>query len=281
VRMANKGRYFRSPSQFVAALLLLSVCAATQVKKESRFETGPAPVVSITNNCGSITVEASANNQVLVTTMSYSDQVRFMNQQHGNRIDLRAECKPQRARLADYLVLTPKASVVVLESLDGRLNAKGLGGDVILEGSTAFAEVSEAADAHIHIKTSSGPITVTDIRHSRLDLHSLSGNISLHDVADSFVEGHSGSGRITYDGDPGSAGDFKLTSHTGDLDISIPATARVEIKAHSLKDLSNQPANVDEVPGASQKSLFMKPGVIGASRFVLRSFRGKVHLKRP
>jgi hypothetical protein len=42
-------------------------------------------------------------------------------------------------------------------------------------------------------------------------------------VTQSLIEAHSTSGRITYDGDPGMSGEYKLTSHSGDLDVSIPA----------------------------------------------------------
>ena len=67
-----------------------------------------------------------------------------------------------------------------------------------------------------------------------------------------------------------------------DLDVSIPANASVDIKARSLKGKSEQAAsNVDGVVPTDQKSLFLKPGVAGASRVVLRSFKGRIRLKRP
>ena len=64
--------------------------------------------------------------------------------------------------------------------------------------------------------------------------------------------------------------------------VSIPDSASVEIKAQSLKGESDQPAsNVDGVPPTDQKKSFMKPGMVSASRIVLRSFKGKIRLKRP
>jgi hypothetical protein len=74
---------------------------------------------------------------------------------------------------------------------------------------------------------------------------------------------------------------YLLTSTLGDLDVSIPAKASVEIKTRSLKSESDQGfTNSDTVPTTRQKDLFMKPGIVNASRFVLRSLRGKIHLKR-
>ena len=121
-----------------------------------------------------------------------------------------------------------------------------------------------------------------NIRHSRLYVDSITGNINVHNVTESLIEAHSGTGRITYDGDPGNSGEYKLTSHSGDLDVSIPADAIVQINAHSIADGSNQPARSDTSLGGSNESRFMKPDPIrGGSRFVLRSFRGKIHVKRP
>jgi hypothetical protein len=123
---------------------------------------------------------------------------------------------------------------------------------------------------------------LTDIRDSHVDIHSVSGDVNIHDVSGSSLEVRSGSGRITYEGDPGIAGRYLLTSHSGDLEVSIPASALVEIKAHSLKGESDQGfPSVGSVPATGQGSLLLNPGIVSASRFVLRSFRGRIHVKRP
>ena len=110
----------------------------------------------------------------------------------------------------------------------------------------------------------------------------MGGDLTIHNVTESSVEAHSGSGRITYDGDPGTGGDYALSTHNGDLDISIPASASVEIKSRSLKGEAEQPvANLDSIPATGQKSHLLTPRGIAVSRFVLRSFKGKIHLKRP
>ena len=143
-------------------------------------------------------------------------------------------------------------------------------------------EVTDISDAHVHVKSLSGSVTLTNVRNSHLDVRSLSGNVNIHDVCESFFEAHSGSGRISYDGDPGKSGDYRLTSHSGDLEVSIPASALVEIKAHSLKGESDHGLpGAGSVPPAGQRSLLLKAGTVNASRFVLRSFRGGIHVKRP
>jgi hypothetical protein len=266
----------------LATVPLLSLMAASQQTKLVRYAVGPKPLISITNDYGAITVGPSGNNQIVVSTVSHSDAINFVSEQHGNRVELRAESDRRGASLAEYTVLVPNDSIVTLRSLDGSLSAEGLRGDVIFETATARVHATAITGAHLHIKTLSGPVTLTEIHDSHLDVHSVSGNIDIHNVTGAFVEASSGSGRIIYDGDPGSAGYYRLTSHTGDLDVSIPASALVEITARSLKGESDQsPSNVDRVPPLDQKKLFIKPGMVGASRVVLHSFKGKIRLKRP
>jgi Putative adhesin len=280
--MANAGAY-RASLQFMAALwILASLPSDAQTKKEIRFSVAPKPVISITNNYGTISVKAFGNDQVIVTTVAYSNDVSFLNEQHGNRIELRAECNRAGTGLAEYTVLVPAESTVTLQSLDGALYAQGLRGDAILEGSTSIAEVSDSTDAHIHIKTLSGAASLKNIRHSRLYVNSIAGNINVHNVTESLIEAHAGTGRISYDGDPGDSGEYKLTSQSGDLDVSIPADAIVRIDAHSFAGGTNQSATSDTTQRVGNESRFMKPDPIrGGSRFVLRSFRGKIHVKRP
>ena len=138
-------------------------------------------------------------------------QLRFVNEQHGNRIELRSTSSRQGSGLVDYTVLVPTDAVVSLRSFDGALHAQGLHGDVILEAASASVEVTDVSDAHLHVKTLSGPITLTDIRNSHLDVHSVSGNVNIRNVTGSSVEVNSGDGRITYEGDPGAAGEYLLT----------------------------------------------------------------------
>jgi DUF4097 and DUF4098 domain-containing protein YvlB len=276
------------PTGVVLLISLLALSAAAQDalqnkdKKEFTYTVGPRAVVSITNNYGPITVRPSPNRQVVVETVTHSDAVSLVNEQHGDRIELRSMSTRQGANLVDYTVLVPVDAFVSLRSSDGTIRAQGLRGDVILEAAAGSVEVSDIRDAHLHVRTLTGPISLTDIRGSNLDIHSVSGNVSLRNVTGPSVEVNSGSGLISYEGDPGPVGDYLLTSHSGDLDVSIPASALVDIKARSIKGEADPDFPiVNGFSAARTGNLLLKPGTITGSRFELRSFRGKIHLKRP
>jgi DUF4097 and DUF4098 domain-containing protein YvlB len=280
--MTKARKHPRFWTLLVAVFLLPSVMTSAQEKKEFTYTVGPQAVISISNNYGPITVKPSRNRQVVVTTVSYSDAVSFENEQYGNRIKLQSVSTRHGNGLADYIVRVPADAVVSLRSSDGSLRARGLRGDVILQADTATVEVSDISDAHLHVRTLSGPINLTDIRNSHLDVQSVSGDVNIHNVTGSFAEVHSGRGRIKYEGDPGPAGEYQFTSHSGDLEVSIPTSASVEIKSHSRNGESNEelPKN-DGALTMSSRNLFLKPRITNASRFVLRSFKGKIHIKRP
>jgi len=279
--MTTARKHSRISTVLRVALSLLSLLAAAQEKKEFSCTVGPGAVISITNNYGPSTVKPSGSSQVVVETVSHSDTVSLVNEQHGNRIELRSISSRQGINLVEYTVHVPAGAFITLRSSDGTLRAQGLRGDVVLDAASGSVEVTDISDAHVHVKTLSGPITLTDIRNSHLDIHSVRGNVDLHNVTGPSVEVNSGAGRITYDGDPGRIGEYLLTSHTGDLEVSIPASAWVEIKARSIKGQSDSEfPNVASAPTMGQVNLTGKPGKIG-SRFELRSFSGKIRLKRP
>jgi Putative adhesin len=274
-------KHSRISTVLPAFFSLLSLLAAAQEKKEFSCAVGPGAVISVTNNYGPITVKPSGSSQVLVETIFHSDAVNVVNEQHGDRIELRSTSSLPGTNLVEYTVLVPAAAFVTLRSFDGTLRAQGLRGDVVLEAASGSVEVTDISDAHLHVKTLSGPITLADIRNSHVDIHSVRGNVNLRNVTGPSVEVNSGAGRIKYDGDPGRVGEYMLTSHTGDLEVSIPASAWVEIKARSIKSQSDPEfPNVSNVFTPGETSLMGKPGKIG-SRFELRSFSGKIRLKRP
>jgi DUF4097 and DUF4098 domain-containing protein YvlB len=270
--------------EIAVAVSFLALTAGAQERQESKsftYKVGPGAVISITNNYGPVSVKPSGSSQVVVETVSHSDSISVVNEQHGDRIELRSTSSRPATNLVDYTVLVPAAAFVSVRSSDGTLRAQGLRGDLVLEAASGTVEVTDVRDAHLHVKTLSGPISLTDISNSHLDIHSVSGDVNLHNVAGPSVDVNSGSGRITYDGDPGRIGEYLLSSHSGNLEVSIPASAWVEIKARSIKNQSDPEfPTAGKPPAMGQINLMGKPGKIG-SRFELRSFSGKIHLKRP
>jgi DUF4097 and DUF4098 domain-containing protein YvlB len=270
------------PGVAVVSLVLLLSAASAQERKEFSYTVGPQAVISITNTYGAITIKPSENREVVVITVSYSTAVSFDHEQHQDRIDLRSISTRQGSGLVDYTVLIPSGALVNARSANGTLHAQGLHGDVILQSDAATVEVSDVSDAHLHVNTLTGSINLTDIRNSHLDVHSVDGNVTLRNVIESSVEVNSTHGRINYDGDPGATGEYRLTSHSGDLEVSIPTSAPVEISSRSVNGQADEDV-LKHRPSLSVGSgnMLLKPRISSAARFVLRSFKGRIHISRP
>ena len=58
--------------------------------------------------------------------------------------------------------------------------------------------------------------------------------LHLKSVTGPLVQATSGSGKIFYDGDFGSGGDYKFTTHTGDIEALVPANVSADFSAHSV-----------------------------------------------
>jgi len=89
--MSDARKHSRISIVLLAVFLsLLSFLAAAQEKKEFSYTVGPGAVIFLTNNYGPISVKPSGTSQVVVETVSHSDAVNVVNEQHGDRIELRS-----------------------------------------------------------------------------------------------------------------------------------------------------------------------------------------------
>ena len=270
----------------VVGIALTSTLAAAQSRKQYRFNVGPRAAVAVANQYGPISVKPGPANQVSVSAFFRSDKVEVEQSQTGNRITLASHLVPgatAEAGRVDYEVIVPSDASVVLHSNDGILHAEGLRGDVILEGTNPTVDVRDISDAHVHARTLSGPVTLTNIRGGHVEITSVSGDVTLQAVTGPQVQVNSTSGRIRYDGDFGSYGEYYLASHSGDIEASAPSDASIDVTARSVRgkvenDFPLQPKHTPFVVKAG--SAFAGTMNKAASSVKLFSFSGKIHLKK-
>ena len=183
-------------------------------------------------------------------------------------------------------ILVPADASVTLHSTTGPLHAEKLHGDMTLEGAGATVDVRDISSAHVHVRTLDGPVTITNVQDGHVEVDSLSGEVTLNRVTGHLVQVISTSGNINYIGDFGSGGEYRLTSHSGDIEATVPDYTSADVSAHSVKgevhdDIPLQPkAHTATILGKG--SAFM--GTMGraaiSSTVVLRSFSGKIHLRK-
>src|SRR6202790_1550940 len=264
----------------------LSAAAFAETKKEYRFAGGPNANISVDTQYGGISVKPGSVNQVVVTATLKSGNVEVDQQQNGSRIQipphLFQSADPQMGQ-GDFKLLIPPDATVNLRSSTGPLSAERLQGDLTLEGADAVVNIRNVSNGHVHVRTMGGPITLTDVRNGHVEIASISGDVHLKSVTGPVVQANSGSGKIFYDGDFGSGGDYKFTTHTGDIEALVPADVSAAFRAHSVlgrvqHDFPLQPKH-SRFPAEAGRSFFGTTGQ-ASSEVVLRSFSGKIRLKQ-
>jgi DUF4097 and DUF4098 domain-containing protein YvlB len=273
----------------VAITALVAGTLVAETRKEYHFTVGQKAGVSVNNPYGSISVKPSTNNSVVIRAVLSSDKVEVDNTQTGNRVDVQSHLLPgadATSGRVDYEILVPADASVTLHSSTGPLLAEKLHGDVTMEGAAATVSVRDLSDAHVHVKTLNGPVTLNNVRDGHVEIDSLSGEIVLIGVNGPLVQVVSTSGNISYTGDFGNSGEYRLTSHSGDIEATIPEWTSADVVARSVKgevhdDIPLQPMAHTWFPIKEGRAF---AGTVGraavSSTVVLRTFSGKIHLKK-
>jgi len=279
-----------SLGQSTVVTLVLATCLASaafaESKKEYRFTVGPNAIISVDTQYGAISVKPGSGNQVVVTATLKSENVEVDQQQNGNRIEIASHLLQganEQAGQVDYELLIPPDATLNLHSSSGPLSAERLQGDLTLEGTDAVVNVRNVQNCHVHVRTMSGPITLTDVTNGHVEIASISGDVHMKSVTGSLVQVVSGRGKIFYDGNFGSGGDYKFTTHTGDIEALVPADVSADFRAHSVlgrvqHDFPLQPKH-SRFPVEAGRSFLGTSGK-ASSEVVLRSFSGKIRLRQ-
>jgi DUF4097 and DUF4098 domain-containing protein YvlB len=270
------------------AVACMTTLAAGQIKKEFKYTVGPKASVYINNQYGPVSVKPSGSNQVIATATLSSDKVAIDDTKNGDKVQLKsrlAEGAAADVGRVEYEVQVPADASVTVHSSNGLLHVEQLRGDVTIEADTGQVEVSDISNAHVHINTLNGPITLSNVRNGHVEISSVGGDVTLNSVTGPLVTVSSTSGKIRYNGDFGIGGDYRLRSHTGDIEATVPATASVEVSARSVRgqvenDFPLQPKqNIPALLSEKGRS-FMGTAGKAASSVLLRTFSGKIRLKK-
>jgi len=281
---------------FSVVLVISSSTLNAETHKQYRFNVGPKAGVSVNNPYGSVSVKPSTGNVVVINAVLSSDKVEVEKGMVGNRVEIESHLLPgsdaQTGRI-DYEILAPADASITLRSSSGTLHAEKLHGDVSLEGAEATVDVRDITSAHVHVKTLTGPVTLTNVQDGHVEVDSLSGNITLRSVNGPLVQIVSTSGGITYVGDFGDHGDYRFTSHTGNIDAVVPESTSADVTVRSVRgevhdDIPLQPKQHSN-PVINQGNTILHraivlSGTVGqaaiSSTVMLRSFSGKIHLRK-
>jgi len=270
----------------VVVVVTMASLASGQTHKEYRFTVKPGSSVSLVNPYGPISLKSAAANAVVITAILHSDKVEVDQMQHGNRIDITSHLLPgadAESGQVEYEVTVPADAAVYMRTSTGPLKAEKMRGDVTMEGTTASVDVHDITNAHVHVKTLSGPVMLTNIKGGHVDVQPVSGDVTLTTVTGPNVQVTSSSGKIIYNGDFGIGGAYSLVSHTGDIEAAAPPEASIDVEAESAKGTVDSDFSL--VPRHTSLPVRLGSTFAGTmnkalSVVKLNSFSGKIHLRK-
>ncbi len=195
----------------------------------------------------------------------------------------------------DYKLWIPEKASLTLKSVSGDIKVDPIGGKCDINSVSGDVDILGAAGLKVSLvsgdltvtnvggdaflKTVSGDIEASNIQGS-VESDSVSGDIDLVDVSGARnVKGNTVSGDITYKGEIMSQGQYRFKSHSGDVEVLLPANAAFEFAAKTFSGSIDSAFEIKVEGQISRREIHGTVGGGGAS-ISLTTFSGNIDLKK-
>jgi DUF4097 and DUF4098 domain-containing protein YvlB len=172
-----------------------------------------------------------------------------------------------------YTIAAPAGTRLTINSISGSIRVTDIKGDLTLNtisggvriangGRIATAksvsgdvEITDTQiDGALEAQSISGSVMLRKVSARRVDLGSVSGSVVIQDVQSERVAAHSISGNVEFGGALAKNGRYELTSHSGNVRISVSGGTGFELEADSFSgsvrsDLAMTLAGNDRIEG--------------------------------
>ena len=166
---------------------------------------------------------------------------------------------------------------ISVQCVEGSIEVSGGRGNVALQTVDGSVSV-RGAEGNIALHSIDGGVTVVDSRGT-LAVESVSGDVQLLDIDSENVGVNVVDGDVTFRGAIHDGGRYFISTHNGDLDITVPseANARVSIATFDGELVSDIPIQIE---GDISKRRFSFTMGTGRALMELSSFDGEIRLKQ-
>jgi DUF4097 and DUF4098 domain-containing protein YvlB len=261
---------------------------------DTTFAVSPNAALGVRNHAGEIIVRTWNRNEVRIQA-SYSSYDRVKIIQSERSVKVQSETRHGHPEEVDFELTIPRTMAVDLWGFESDVSVDGAQNGVRVETLEGDIEITDCA-GDIAIHSVEGDMTVTG-SSGRLDANgtdgevvvvgfdgdvyagSIDGDIRLEAVAAANVEGKTVDGDVFYDGSIRDGGRYKLTTHDGDVTVSIPAgaNATIEVATFDGEFEADFPVQITGAQGNRKFSFVIGDG---SARLELHSFDGNIQLLR-
>ncbi len=276
-------------------LLLGALAQGQGTSTDTTVAVRPGTRLEVHNMGGDIVVRTWDRNEVRIQAEHSSrDQVEIG---YGGVV-LRISASGRRGapHAVDYTLTVPAAmdlnlsgvySDVSVEGSTARIVVETVQGDVTVRGGRSLVTLhSVEGDVHaagvvgrLEANSTNGEVTVDDAE-GEVYVEGVNGDITLRGIRSDNVSATTVNGDILYRGTVRDEGQYRLSTHNGDVTMSVPATtnATVTVSTFSGDFESDFPVTLT---GARQGKRFSFTLGSGKATMELESFQGSIRLVRP
>jgi hypothetical protein len=261
---------------------------------DTTFAVNPNAVLALRNHAGEIIIRTWNRNELRISA-SYSSEDRVKILQSENSVSVKSETRHGHPEEVDYELTVPRTMAVDLWGFESDVNVDGAQNGVRVETMEGDIEITDCA-GDITIRSVEGDISVTGSSgrleangtdgevvvvgfEGEINVTSIDGDIRLEEVGSNAVEAKTVDGDVVYDGTIMDGGRYKLTTHDGDVFVSVPegVNATVTVATFDGEFEADFPIQLTGAQGHRKLSFVLGDG---SARLELHSFDGDIQLLR-
>jgi hypothetical protein len=269
--------------------------------------------VAVANIAGSIAIAGASGDEVSIEATkrtrcdaSELSLVTIVVDERGGRLDVKTEYPRSRDSggvSVDFVITVPARAPaearsvsgdIRIERVRGAVRAETVSGDVTavgvaelelaksVSGDVDLTGADEAAD--LTAGSVSGDVRARNIRARSLNVNTVSGSVTLADVATGRLAAKSMSGDMNYSGSLARAGRYELTTHSGDVRLTLRPDTGFELDASTFSGSirSELPLTLsgDIRPRGARNAIMHATFGDGSAALTIRTFSGGIVITR-
>ncbi len=214
----------------------------------------------------------------------------------GSTLTLRAGSRHGAPSVVDFDITVPQDMALTLsgtyteievDGVRGAINAETVDGSIDVTGGSGIITL-HSVQGSVTLADATGRVEVNSINESvelsnvsgQIKAETTNGNMTLMGIKSSSVEAITINGDVEYDGTITDGGTYSLSSHNGDITVSVPEGANVTLSVATANgDIDASFA----LPfrGTREKHRYTFKLGSGSARMEAESFQGDINLRRP
>ena len=267
----------------------------TAVRTDTTIAVRKGMVFVLENFGGSIALKTWAKNAVRVRANHGKRSWVAVSTGNG-RLDISSQAKLGPPGAVDYEITMPQwmntklsgvyndvtaeglENGLTVETVSGDIRAMRVAGDIALR-SVQGTVVVDGAKGNLQVSSVNDGVRVVNM-DGPIAAEAVNGDIQLVDLRSKMVEATTVSGEVVYDGTIFDDGDYRFSTHNGDIALVMPDASNATVSVATFSGEFEQPFPVRIKKLNKDKRFYFKLGS-GAAKVNLESFDGAIQLFKP